>query len=128
MESVKIPDDFYIYEEENGCKWLYHKSCTLNNNTCSNHKFYYLGTKPVSNEIIVILRSICNKINEIEEKTYFVDHKFNDLLCGVNDSKITLYRENHYDRFANVNDFIDYLAENYPECVRSTDIKIALKD
>jgi hypothetical protein len=128
MESIEIPDDFYIYEED-GYRWLCHRSCVFVSNDFTNYK--NIEYEIISNEIITQLRNLCNIIDEIEEKTYFVDHKFNGLSYSVYNSKIGLYKDKHcdcYGRFADINDFIDYLAENYPECIRSNDIKIALKD
>ncbi len=128
MDIVEIPDDFYICRAYN-YTYLCHKSCVIINDLFTNYK--NIVYEIISNEIITQLRNLCNIIDEIEEKTYFVDQKFNDLLYSVYNSKIGLYKDKHcdyYNRFVNAIDFIDYLAENYPESIRSNDIKIALKD
>jgi hypothetical protein len=129
MENIVIPDDFYIYEED-GYKYLCHKSCVCIDGILSNPKFEYLQTRPVSNEDIIKLRYTCNMNDEIEEKTYFVDTKFNNLRYYVYDEtgELSFRSGEHYIDFANVNDLLEYLAENYPECIRNNDIKIALKD
>jgi hypothetical protein len=126
MENIEIPDDFYIYDDNHGHKYLCHKSCTYKNSFLNN-KFQYLPNKLVLNEIIAKLRYICNINDEIEEKTYFINYKFNDLCHYVHDDLIYLYGPN-YKYFSNVKDFLEYLTKNHPECIRNNDIKIALKD
>jgi hypothetical protein len=126
MENIEIPDDLYICD-----KYLCHKSCTYKNNSFSNNKFHYLPNKLVLNEIISKLRHKCNILDEIEEKTYFIDYKFNnlcyDVYAGAGIYLYGMYFSN-LRIFTNVNDLLEYLDKNHPECVKSTDIKIALKD
>jgi len=125
MENIEIPDDFYVYKGHN-YNTLCHKSCVIRNGEFSNYKFLFIN-KLISNEMIIKLRYKCNTIDEIEERTYFVDNAFKNLSYTTYYSgDIILYKTNKI--FNNVNDFIDYLAENYPECIRNNDIKIALKD
>jgi len=133
MENIEIPDDFYIYTSVYGNKYLCHKSCIFVNNLFSNCKFYYLHAKYISNEDIIKLRHICNINDEIEEKTYFVNNKFNCLsydMGGYGDC-ICLsepYFARVFTGVNNVNEFLECLNKNYPECIRNNDIKIALKD
>jgi hypothetical protein len=130
MESVEIPGDFYI-RDKYGYKYLCHKSCITINGLFSNGKFYYLHTNHISNKDIIVLRYKCNTIDEIEEKTYFVNDKFNDLNYGIHDdTRIYLHGLviQFLKIFNNVNNFIEYLNKNYPESIRNNDIKIALKD
>jgi len=134
MENITIPDDFYIvkigYE-----KYLCHKSCTLQVYTFSNKKYICLypsahpGNSLSTN--INILRNICNMCDEIVENTYFINYKFNNLnleICQFNYSILLFKKYTEIGKFNNVNDFLEYLTKNYPECIRNNDIKIALKD
>jgi hypothetical protein len=128
MENIKIPDDFYIYTGVYGYKWLCHKSCVCINNNLSNIKYLFFPFGSFSDKDIAKLRYKCNIIDEIEEKTYFIDCRFNNIYYNLYDDT-NIYLHGHiYKCFHNVNDFIDYLAENYPESVKGIDIKIALKD
>ncbi len=128
MDIVEIPDDFYIYEED-GYRFLCHKSCVLVNDTYSNNKFSSLMLRLVSDEDIILLRIKCNMIDEIEERTHFVSGRFKKLLYNIcRDGHIELAEIYFPSTFNNVNDFIDYLDKNHPECIKSVDIKIALKD
>jgi len=131
MENIQIPDDFYTYNKR-GYSYLCHKSCVAVNGQFSNHKYIYSYMNPITNENIAKLRYDCCIIDEVEEKTYFVNNKFNNLTYGIDRDIVIRLRESrngdYSNMFANVNDFIDYLNKNYPESVKSTDIKIALKD
>jgi len=128
METIEIPDDFYIYKEINGYTYLCYKSCVLINGKLSGCKYINLHGRPVSNKIIDILRSMCDTIDEIKEKTHFVNNKFNNLSYNVHDPYILFYGKTYIYTFISVNDFIEYLDKNYPKCIRNNDIKIALKD
>jgi len=129
MENIVIPDDFYIYTSVYGYKYLCHKSCIFVNSSLSNCKFQLLRCRSFSDEDIAILRYKCNIIDEIEEKTYFVDTKFNDLCYCVHDNtSIYLHGIHYVQSFSNIKDFLEYLDKKYPECIRNNDIKIALKD
>jgi len=130
MENIVIPDDFYTYNKY-GYTYLCYKSCVLKNGIFSNHKCIS-SLKPLTNENIAILKHKCDIIDEIEEKTYFVNNRFKKLSYGINRANDIWLRElrsgDYSNKFVDVNDFIDYLAENFPESVKGTDIKIALKD
>jgi len=126
MENIEIPDDFYILKR-GFHEYLCHKSCTYKN-TFSNNKFHYLPNKLVSNKIIAELRHKCNILDEIEEKTYFVDNRFNNLCYNMFDDLIIYLYGPKYKYFSNVKNFLEYLTKNHPECIRNNDIKIALKD
>jgi hypothetical protein len=129
MENIEIPDDFYIYTSVCGYKYLCHKSCIFVNSSFSNCKFQLLRCRSFSDEDIAILRYKCNIIDEIEEKTYFVDTKFNDLCYYVHDNTSIYLHGTHYvQSLSNIKDFLEYLDKKYPECIRNNDIKIALKD
>jgi hypothetical protein len=129
MTDADIPDIFYIYESDKyDYRYLCHKSCVIVSNSFSNNKFYYLQYGPVSNEIIAILRSMCDIIDEIEEKTYFVNRKFNNLWYDIHANVVIHLSAYGVKIFNNVNDFIEYLNKNYPESIKNNDIKIALKD
>jgi hypothetical protein len=134
MEGVEIPDDFYIYDRYFST-YLCHKSCVLKNDIFSNRKYIYSCMKPFTNESIAILRHKCDTIDEIEEKTYFVDNTYSDdntfnklVYDARSNENVWLEGMCIYKKFNSVNDFINYLAKNYLKSVKSTDIKIALKD
>jgi hypothetical protein len=131
METIEIPGDFYIYKEINGYTYLCHRSCVLINGKLSNRKYINLYDRLVSNKSIAILRHICGITDEIEEKTYFVNGKFNNLFCYVQNSARICLIVIHFcacTYFDNVNDLLEYLDKKHPECIKNTDIKIALKD
>jgi len=133
MDSVEIPDDFYICRVRSlgdcSCNHLAHKSCIYRNHVFSSYKRVVLINCSDLNKKITELRHKCNIIDEIEEKTYFVDNIFNNLAYGIcRDSSILLCNKDYSNKFANINDFLEYLDKNCPECIRNNDIKIALKD
>jgi hypothetical protein len=127
MAKVKIPDDFYTFTY-NTLNYLCHKSCTVSDNVFTNDKVVrYIN---ISNKVIDDLRRICDMNDEIEEKTYFVNNEFNDLIFYIS-SNFSVYLHNAgicIKLFRNASYFLKYLAENYPDCMRNNEIKIALKD
>jgi hypothetical protein len=125
MEIIEIPDYFYI---NSSC--LCHKSCIRTILGFSNRKYICTHDYPISNGLVAFLRLICNRIDEIEEKTYFVGRKFNNLWYTVSYGTNLWLRVLNYPNkiFNNLNEFLEYLNKNYPECIRNDDIKIALKD
>jgi len=138
MENIEIPDDFYIYTYNTvytTTNYLIHKSCVIIDKKFSNCK-YISCTGNITNNAIDLLRYKCNTCNEFEEKTYFVNGKYNELYYYINFSiydiknaeHTLVISSNYFKVFKNLIEVLDYLAENYPECIRSSDIKIALKD
>ncbi len=130
IDNIEIPDDFYTITF-NQYTYLCHKSCTESNDgSWSNDRFVY--TSSIINIInkghIENLRDICNIYDIITEKTYFKENTYNELVLSVyNKNGISLHSGDKIN-FACLEDLLDYLAENYPECIRNDEIKIALKD
>ncbi len=122
MENIEIPEDFYIDFHR---KILFHKKCVIIDNSPNNYLFVILWEDIPLNKSIMSLRDICKTHDEIEEKTYFVNCMFDNLYVYIASSMdINLANIN----FTSVNNFLEYLTKNYPESVKGTDIKIALKD
>jgi hypothetical protein len=127
MDNIEIPDDFYICKIQT-LTYLCHRSCDFKNGRFSNTKNIHIYQ--LTNEHITILKNICNIVDEIEDQTYFIDNIFNILYFYFYNHSIQLctVHEGHIKKFDNVSDFLEYLAKSYPECMKTTDIKIALKD
>jgi hypothetical protein len=127
MENMAIPDDFYIFPFNN-C--IYHKSCVIVNDKgydeFSNGRFV-CSYKPIEQSDIDTLRDICNMHDVLNEKTYFKERVYDNLCVRIRGKNhLYLYNDNIY--FNDINKLLEYLAENYPECIRNDEIKIALKD
>jgi hypothetical protein len=121
-ELIKLPDKFYILKAF--INYIADKSCIYDGNTFSNKKLIRLDC----HIRIKTLQIKCDIYDKIEEKTHFVNGKFNDLEITVVDD-VNLYIKNLFVKsFENVDNFIDYITKEYLECIKNNDIKIALKD
>jgi hypothetical protein len=125
MEKIKIPDDFYIDEYV-----LAHISCILKGYAIYSNDKYIVHNGEDKQSYIDTLRDICNMYDILNEKTYFEENKYKNMYTRVdNKNSLKLFIENNNNiHFNGIEGLLEYLAENYPECIRSDDIKIALKD
>jgi hypothetical protein len=123
MEKIKIPDDFYIDEYV-----LAHKSCIVISvrSSYSNDR-YVIPRGEVKQSHTDMLRYICNMYDILNEKTYFEENKYKNMYINIYDIDLLELWNNSTIIFNGINELIEYLAKNYPECIRNDDIKIALK-
>ncbi len=123
MEKIKIPDDFYIDHY-----YLCHKSCIVRaTHGCSNDR-YITPRGEVKQSHIDTLRDICNIYDILNEKTYFEENKYKNMYTSVDNKNSLKLVKNNNIHFNGIEGLLEYLAENYPECIKNNDIKIALKD
>jgi len=123
MEKIKIPDDFYVNKNV-----LAHKSCMVGSfrSGYSNDRFVPID-REVRQSDIDILKHICNMYDILNEKTYFEENKYKNMYINIYDIDLLELWNNSTIIFNGINELIEYLAKNYPECIRNDDIKIALK-
>jgi len=131
MDNIEIPEDFYVLNTGHHI-FLCHKSCIWSDHMFSNQKNVCLcTTSDIDSYYFNILRNICNMCDEVEENTYFIDDKFNDLEFNISKGRLWIHLfvcGASTKNFSNAKSLLEYLAKNYPECMRNNDIKIALKD
>ncbi len=132
MENIEIPDDFYMVQRGTTL-YIAHNSCRYNGNSWSNSRctlFYYNN----ASHCIDTLRDICDIYDILNEKTYFKENKCGDLSVFVSHKKcMSMYdlkdRYKYIDKyFRSIDELLKHLEEEYLECIRSDDIKIALKN
>jgi hypothetical protein len=130
MENIKIPDNFYFNEGV-----LAHKSCIYRHdkNEYSNDRYIKIDQE-VRQSDVDNLRDICNIYDILNEKTYFEESRYKNMYTDIYyKNLLRLFVDNNdddydYIDFYNINELLEYLTENYPECIKDSDIKIALKD
>ncbi len=124
MEKIKIPDDFYIDEYI-----LAHKSCVVISDISgySNDK-YILHHGKARQSHIDTLRDICNMYDILNEKTYFEENRYKNMYTNISSKYLLKLSDGSCTNFDDINKLLEYLAKNYPECIRNDDIKIALKN
>jgi len=144
MSGAKIIEEisqFYDIKQrinENGDIYYYITHCDINiyaGIKYSNGGYCISDDKTLRVDIDRIILLI-DKINEIFEFTYVCD-KYKedyDMICIGNveiyfqfKSYICIKNYTFEKIYYNVYDLIEYLKQNCPECIKSTDIKIALK-
>jgi len=132
LEEYLIGTDYHVLE--NG-KTIAHKSCkSVNNGNFTNCKRVFTVSYYSLDECIRALKHRCEIIDQIEENTYLIDCKlFNNFRFYLSDSThnpmINLIK-NKIPCLCicyTADEFIEFLTKNHPECIRSNDIKIALK-
>jgi hypothetical protein len=124
MDNIVIPDDFYFNEGV-----LAHISCIYchKNDRYSNDKFIPIHIK-VKQFHIDNLRDICNMYDILNEKTYFEENKYKNMHTRMFGENTLELFDGSCIKFDDINKLLEYLAKNYPECIRNDDIKIALKN
>jgi len=128
MNNIVIPDDFYV-----DVYYLVHKSCIYchDKNEYSNDRYIKIDQE-VRQSDVDNLRDICNIYDILNEKTYFEESRYKNMYTDIYyKNLLRLFVDNNdddYIDFYNINELLEYLTENYPECIKDSDIKIALKD
>jgi hypothetical protein len=125
MANNKIPDDFYV----DGFH-LAHKSCTRTSNGQWSNDRNTMRCGRCNQTDVDVLRYICNMYDILNKKTYFEENKYKNLCTFISKNSFVLVNngEDNNINFIDIESLLEYLAEHYPECIRSDDIKIALKD
>jgi len=127
MANNKIPDDFYV----DGIH-LAHKSCIRTSNGQWSNDRNIMRCGRGNQADVDILRYICNMYDILNKKTYFEENKYKNLHTHIYKNSFVLVNNDGGEvgniNFLDIESLLEYLAEHYPECIRSDDIKIALKD
>jgi len=126
MENIVIPDDFYFNKGV-----LAHISCIYcrEDDSYSNNIFILIDQE-IRQSDIDMLRDICDMYDILNEKTYFKEDRYKNLYAFISKNSFVLVNngEDNNINFIDIESLLEYLAKHYPECIRSDDIKIALKD
>jgi hypothetical protein len=92
---------------------LFNPAVVYYRNICAANKNYNLLDN------LLINCQICDKYEECNYKIR--------IMCPVFGNNFSVWEGEYVTQFEDINELIKFMHENYPECIRPADIKIALK-